>query len=167
MKTPLPLLALPFILLAGAAHAQSAEAVRRLQLAGEAISLNPPRDAIMASGLAAHPMFQQIFAKLDMGRINAEAAQLMAEQFTSQELQALVNFQKSPLGRQVQMKMPGYQKLLGSMIQNEMTAAFQAYVASQGSGGASSLPVNGQPLPAAAPAAIPAGLSGSGSPIRR
>lgn len=167
MKRLLPLLALPLALLAGAVHAQSAEAIRRLQLAGEAITLNPPREAIMESNLSAHPMFQQIFAKLDMGRINAQAAELMAEQFTSEELQALVDFQKSPLGRQIQMKMPGYQKLLGSMVQNEMAAAFQAYMASQASGGASSLPRNSQPLPAAAPGGVPAGLSGSGSPIRR
>lgn len=153
------------------------EAFARLGLARQAVKFDPPRSALLNSPLAGHPMFNQVFASLDEAKLNEAAARLMAEQFSSRELKALIDFQSSPEGQSIHNKMPGYQQLLGATMQNYLTVAFQQMMARQSADtGASSIPLEGSPsssLPAMtipapqAPAATPIAPSGAGTPLKR
>lgn len=136
--------ALPFIVQAVEKQGMTnEEAIERLTYARQAIRLDPPRDALLDSPLASHPMFNQVFTSLDEAKLNEAAATLMAETFTGDELKALVAFQTSPQGKSIRLKMPAYQKMLGATLQNYLTVAFQQIMAKQGS--ASGLPLNTAP----------------------
>jgi hypothetical protein len=158
------------------------EAFARLGYARQAVAQDPPRNALLNSPLASHPMFNQVFASLDEKKLNEAAAQLMAEQFTSRELKALVDFQSSPEGKSIHQKMPGYQQMLGATMQGYLSVAFQQMMAKQGNQGASNIPVNANlasstlppmqvPAPSATPQSTPlntpSGLpSGGGTPLK-
>lgn len=135
---------------------------RSLNLAMEAVQKQELAQAIASSPLSGHPMFQQIFARLDMNALMAQLARLMAVRFSEGELAALVRFQNSVEGRNIRVKMPAYQLESGAMVNNMMTEAFRKFVAAQaGQAGASNLPVQATPEPA-----TPAG-NGLGTPLRR
>ncbi|HEX2859913.1 MAG TPA: DUF2059 domain-containing protein [Alphaproteobacteria bacterium] len=185
ITVPLLLAALALPVMAQAIEKQgmtNEEAIARLTYARQAIKLDPPRDALLDSPLAGHPMFNQVFNSLDEAKLNETAAQLMAESFTGAELKALVAFQNSPEGRSIRQKMPAYQKVLGATLQNYLTIAFQQIMAKQGS--ASNLPVNttpaasggnlppmvvpeaATPAPSANPAAVNLPSTGVGTPLK-
>lgn len=147
--------------LAAVAQAQvtTADNPRALQLARLALQNQELQRAITSSPLASHPLFTQIFARVNMADMNDRAARMMAGIFTQKELETLVAFQNSPEGKSIQAKMPGFQLEVGAMVNNVMTTAFQQYLASQaGQAGASSLPVQGMPAPAG---------MGQGTPVQR
>lgn len=108
-----------------------------MNLARQAVAGNSPRDALLRpdSVFRSHPMFQQLFNRLDFKKIDEEAAKMMVETLTKDEMAALVRFQNSPEGRGIIGKMPGYQQLVGGLVQNELKAAMEAYVLSQSRNG--------------------------------
>lgn len=134
----------------------------KLQLARQAVALNSPRDALMDGNtpLARQPMFTQVFNNLDFRKIDEQAAQLMTESFTTEEIRALVAFSNSDVGRSINLKMSGYQRLVGAMLQNEMKTTFERLMLTQGAQGAG-LAV---PKPSVVPSGVP-GAQGAGSPI--
>jgi hypothetical protein len=179
------LLAALALMLALAAPARAVDsltvdnAIQRLALARALVKLNPPRDAILESPLAQQPMFNEVFATVDESKLNETAATLMAEQFNIDELRALFDFQNSPAGKAIALKMPGYNKILGATLQNYIGAAFQQYVAHQAAGGNAAMPTAAPamampglptapaaPVMPAVPATMPAGLGGSGTPLK-
>jgi hypothetical protein len=188
MKKTNELLLAAFFALPLVVHAtdMTQEAFTRLGYARQAVAQDPPRNALLNSPLASHPMFNQVFASLDEKKLNEAAAQLMAEQFTSRELKALVDFQNSPEGKSIHQKMPGYQQMLGATMQGYLSVAFQQMMAKQGNQGASSIPVNATlgggmangslpPMQVPAPAAVPQSTplnapsalpSGGGTPLK-
>lgn len=144
------LLTFMMALLAGQALAQSFD-LQTMSLARKAVMMNSPKEALLSgsSPLSSHPMFNQVVGRVDFNRVNEQAASLMVDVFSPEEIQALVDFLESPAGQRITMKMPGYQKLVGSMVQNEMKAAFEGYVLSQGAnaarGGANGPAMQGTP----------------------
>lgn len=143
-----------------------------MAIARQAVASNSPQEALTRpdNPFAAHPLFQQLFARLDFKKVNEQAAQLMVQTFTVDEMRALVAFQASPVGKSINLKMPGYQQLVGGMVQNELKAAMEGYVLSQRPQGAQSPGVAQPPAapkpvvpwtPPATPAATPAGTGGT------
>lgn len=160
--------------MSGPAAAIADDVPNRLKFAAQAIELNPPREALLegSTALVGHPLYAQLLTRIDFAKLNDEAAKLMAEQFTAEELQALVKFQSSETGKQIGMKMPGYQKLLGALVQNHMKAALDQYMMTQKTNGGLMNPGYAPiPTPTTTPkAAIPGmptdnGMSGEGTPV--
>jgi hypothetical protein len=122
-----------------------------MALARQLVALNSPVDALKRpdNPFAAHPLFQQLVARLDMNAINEQAAQLMVQNLTTDEMRALLAFQSSPTGKSIMVKMPLYQQQVGAMIQNQLKAALDGYLAGAAAQGAQS-PGVGAPAPAQA-----------------
>lgn len=125
------------------------------------VTTNSPQDALMRGDnvYAQHPFFRQLVAKVDFTKVNQEAAVLLLQTFTDEEIQALDQFQSSPAGKRIAAKMPGYQMLVGSLLQNHLKAAMQGQLTGRdGTAAAPAVPVT--------PAAVPALTGEGGSSIK-
>lgn len=145
-----------------------------MNLARKAISLNSPEDALKRPDnvYTRHPYYNQLISKFDFKTLNEDAAKMMVKTFTRQEIEALVRFQSSPEGKSIGLKMPGYQAIIGAIIQNQLNAAVQGQVLTEGMAAKGIIPVSTtkpvmpytpptSPKPAPVPPAIPQGQGGS------
>lgn len=143
-----------------------------MNLARKAVAQNSPEEALKRPDnvFTKHPYYNQLMARFDFKKLNEEAAKLMVTTFTRHEIEALVRFQSSPEGQSISRKMQGYQQLVGAVVQNEMNAAIQGQVLTDGMSGqgAFQAPQTPKPVvpytpPAAAPVtpAVPEGHGGS------
>lgn len=123
-----------------------------MALARKVIASNSPQEALMRGDnpFAAHPFFKELIKRVNFKTVNERAAELMVQTFTRGEMYALVQFQNSPEGKSISAKMPAYQQMVGGLIQNELKAAMEGYLASQGAQGAQSKGMLATP-PAAKP----------------
>lgn len=70
-------------------------------------------------------LFKQLGEKsIDYNRLRAAAEQAVAETFTDEEIKAMTEFYKSPVGQSVRTKMPEYDK----RMQPVMTSIMQDFV---------------------------------------
>ncbi|MCP5405491.1 MAG: hypothetical protein H6922_04645 [Pseudomonadaceae bacterium] len=161
-----PRLALLLALLPLAAHALTVDGIpisRNVEaMAREVITALSPKDALLAGDtpLAGHPYFQQLVRKVDFNKVHEEATVELLRLFTPDEIQALHTFQNSPEGRSIQAKMPGFQKIIGSLIHNHLKAALDNQFGSLQQPAATSAPQGSGGSPVAPPQGT------GGSPIR-
>lgn len=123
-----------FCLLSSSIFAQEDSLIERFALAQEAVALNNPKEVLLNSShaLKQHPMFHEIVAKVDFTAVELQAAEMMALEFTTEELQAMLDFQRSPAGKSITAKMPRYQRAIGAVVQASMKEAFQELVMERG-----------------------------------
>lgn len=134
----------------------------RLKLAKEYIALNPTKKALANSvgSLAESSTMKVAFDAVDYQLLDLQAAELMAELFTSSEIKALVDFQKSPVGERIVVKMPTYQQIMGSKVQEALRKSYEANLTPFGI-------MNRAATPASPNAAAPASSElGQGTPIQ-
>lgn len=115
-----------------------------MNLARKAVALNSPEAALKRPDnvYTRHPYYNQLLTKFDFKTLNEEAAKMMVKTFTRAEIEALVRFQSSPEGKSIGLKMGGYQALVGALIQNQMNAAVQGQVLTEGMTSRGFIPVS-------------------------
>lgn len=96
----------------------------RVAISKQLILFDSPRDALenMHHSVKEHPMFSVVMENLDFNKINQDAAELMAANFTIEELEALMNFYQGEHGRSAAKKMGTYKKAIGITVHDEMMA---------------------------------------------
>lgn len=137
-----------------------------MNLARTAVSLNSPEAALKRPDniYTKHPYYNQLISRFDFKTLNEEAAKLMVQVFSQQEIEALVRFQSSAEGRSITSKMQAYQELVGAVVQNQMNAAIQGQTLDSIPKG--NTPATPKPVMPYTPPAAPALPQGhGGSPI--
>jgi hypothetical protein len=140
----------------------------RTTLATEYMALNPTQKALANSvgTLKESDSLKQAFNMVNYALLDRQGAELMAEVFTADEIKALLAFQKSAAGQRILLKMPEYQKIMGSKVQEELRKAYEAALNPLAGVLAPTAPV-AKPAPAAVKPAAPKPLgTGLGSPIK-
>lgn len=113
------------------AHALTVDGVPITQKQWEAalrvVTTNSPQDALMRGDnvYAQHPFFKELVQKVDFAKVNQESAVLLLQTFTDEEIAALDAFQTSPAGQRIAAKMPGFQQMVGALLQNHLATAMQ------------------------------------------
>ncbi len=115
--------------------------VYKEKLAKKAVVLQNTKQAFLGSNhpVKQQPVFAHIFRNMDFNRVEDSAVKIMMSHFTQDEIEALVNFLESSAGQSVTQKMQKYQKMLGTLIEEEMKRTFQNELAN------GTLPVNKGP----------------------
>jgi hypothetical protein len=146
----------------------AADYPRRLQLGQQYMQLNPIKNAVANSvgGLEDSASLKQTFNAINYTLLERQGAELMAELFTAEEIKALNDFQSSPTGQRIMLKMPGYQKILGSKVSEEFRRAYELTLSPMGLLGGPRPATAATPTTPPRPVA-PATPLGQGTPIGR
>ena len=127
------------------AYAQDTGKAERLELARKLNEVNPVSRQVETSigrvgeswGLAEKEKFQrEMMAKIDINKVEQISLDALADTFTKEELQAMLDYYSKPEAARITEKMPVYQGLVQPGITREIDKALMAlrtgYEAQQG-----------------------------------